>query len=459
MTNAYLTRPLAPRPELSPPPDWTFPAPEEHTLPNGLRVLVHHLPGQHVATAALVLDLPLDAEPRALEGIATITARALDDGTVRHPGTSYADALHQEGAVLSMSVTQAGLQIFADSPTSRLHRVLPLFAEALMAPALEDADVYRHVQLRLGQIDQVLSRQTSLAPLMMRHVLFDESARAARLSGGEPSTLEAITPDDVRAFHAEHFVPSRSTLVLGGDFSPGSPMGLVERVLGPWEGSGSTPPAHHRPATTGPATLVVDQPGAVQVTFAMGGPGVDRLSAQWPALRLATHAMGGAFWSRLNRVLREDRGYTYGISMGLTPFRVGGLHQITASTRPEVAGDAIAETISIARLAEEAITDQEVVDSQTYTHGVTPLSFATAMGVVDRTSANVLNGLPLTYVNDFQDLVRRVDAEAATRAYRDVVRPDEWVVVAAGDATRLTDALVGAGLPAPVVMEPRDLVH
>ena len=54
--------------------------------------------------------------------------------------------------------------------------------------------------------------------------------------------------------------------------------------------------------------------------------------------------MGGAFLSRLNKVLREERGYTYGVRMDFSPHRSGGSYAVQGSFRTEVVVDAVATT-------------------------------------------------------------------------------------------------------------------
>ena len=90
---------LRKRPGVRKAQSWRFPQPDEYTLPSGLRVLLYHRPGQYVVSAGLVMDLPLTAEPAALEGVAALCVRALDSGTARHPRTSFADAVEACGAV------------------------------------------------------------------------------------------------------------------------------------------------------------------------------------------------------------------------------------------------------------------------------------------------------------------------------------------------------------------------
>ena len=75
-------REFLPRPTIAPAVVWAFPAPQRARLSNDIDLMLFDLPGQHVISAHLVLDVPLNAEPRDIEGVATICARTLDEGTL-----------------------------------------------------------------------------------------------------------------------------------------------------------------------------------------------------------------------------------------------------------------------------------------------------------------------------------------------------------------------------------------
>ncbi|MEA5154703.1 pitrilysin family protein [Raineyella sp.] len=458
MSYDFLRRPPRPRPAPAAPPVWRAPLPAERVLDNGMRVVVHQLPGQHVVSGALVIDLPLATEPRRLEGVATIGARCLDEGTGPHPGTAFAEELARQGAVLSLSVAQAGIRLFLDVPITHLDGALALFAEAVTRPALASADIERHIALRLAELDQVLSRPASFTSLLLRAVVFDEHSRAQRPAGGTRQTLTRISPDDVRTFHARHVDPARATLVLGGDFTGTDPVALVEAAFGGWTGIGLPPAAHPAPGAAARSVVLADRPGAVQTDVAFGGPAPDRKDPRWADLRVATHAVGGAFWSRLNRVLREERGYTYGISMGLLPFRAGGTYSVTSSFRTEVAPAAVVQARDLMSLQTAPLTADEVTDAVAYASGLLPLRLATARGVVDQTASNVLNGLSLGYVNDHLERMRAVTPASATAAYGEVVDPGTMSLVLAGDADALAGPLAEAGIVPDRVVRPEDVV-
>ena len=88
-----------------------------------------------------MLEVPLSAEPREREGVATITTRCLDEGTRSHAGEEFAELLETEGAGFGVEIGLSGLQAVLDVPVRRLDRAFELFAEAVIEPALAADDV------------------------------------------------------------------------------------------------------------------------------------------------------------------------------------------------------------------------------------------------------------------------------------------------------------------------------
>jgi zinc protease len=439
-------RDFLPRPTIAPAAVWAFPAPTRARLNNGIEVMIFDLPGQHVISTHLVLDSPLNAERRDIEGVATICARTLDEGTLRHNGEEFAELLETEGAGFGVDLSLSGVQILLDVPASHLDRALELFAEAVTEPSLADRDVNRHVQLRLAEIEQAQANSSQTASIAFRAAVFEETKRASRMNGGEPETVSQVTQDVVEAFHRDHFGPSGATLVIAGDFAE-DPVVVAERCLGSWQNERQRRVAAEEPTPARPHALLIDRPGAVQADIRYGSFGIDRLDPRWAPISVASYAMGGAFLSRLNAVLREEKGYTYGVRMNFAPLRTGGSFAVQGSFRTEVLVDALAITREMIKVDGVPFTSQEVTDAVAFFTGVSPLRYATADGVADQAATQRLAGLPDDYVDRSLAQLRSVTPEAATEAYRSVVHPEELTLVVVGDAERLAEPLRALGFP------------
>jgi zinc protease len=439
-------RDFLPRPRIAPAAVWAFPAPTRARLSNGIEVMIFDLPGQHVISTHLVLDSPLNAERRDIEGVATICARTLDEGTLRHNGEEFAELLETEGAGFGVDLSLSGVQIILDVPASHLDRALELFAEAAMEPSLADRDVNRHVQLRLAEIEQAQANSSQAASIAFRAAVFEETKRASRMNGGEPETVSQVTQDVVEAFHRDHFGPTGATLVIAGDFVE-DPVDVAERCLGSWRNEHQRRIVAEEPTPAHARAMLIDRPGAVQADIRYGSFGIDRLDPRWAPISIASYAMGGAFLSRLNAVLREEKGYTYGVRMNFSPLRTGGSFAVQGSFRTEVLVDALAITREMIKVDGVPFTNQEVTDAIAFFTGVSPLRYATADGVADQAATQCLAGLPDDYVDRSLAQLRSVTPEAATEAYRSVVHPEDLTLVVVGDAERLAEPLRASGFP------------
>jgi len=435
-----------PQPPVGPPAAWTFPEPARGRLSNGIDTLVYDLPGQHVVSAHLVLDVPLNAEDPDQEGVATICGRVLDEGSRRHPGEEFAELMETEGAGFGIEITLAGTQVVLDVPASRLDRALELFAEAVAEPALADEDVRRHVTLRLAEIEQTHANSAQAATTAFRAAVFDPGTRASRMNGGEAATVAEVTPEAVRDFHRRHYGPAGATLVLAGDFGE-DPVAVAERHLGGWRNDAQERTVYQAPRPAARQVVVLDRPGAGQADVRLGGFSVDRRDPRWADITVASYAMGGAFLSRLNAVLREDKGYTYGVRMQFSPLRAGGSFAVQGSFRTEVVADALALTQDLLSTRDRPFTDAEVQEAVAYFVGVSPLRYATADGVADQTGTQVLAELPEDYVDRSLAALRDVTPSSATRAFEELVPLDDLTLVVVGDASAIADPLRAAGFP------------
>jgi predicted Zn-dependent peptidase len=243
---------------------------------------------------------------------------------------------------------------------------------------------------------------------------------------------------------------------LAGDFAD-DPVAAAERSLGSWRNDDQQKVMIEEPAPAPRRTVLIDRPGAVQADVRFGSFGIDRLDPRWAAISIASYAMGGAFLSRLNAVLREERGYTYGVRMNFGPLRTGGSFAVQGSFRTEVVVDALAITRDLIKVDSAPFSSQEVNDAVAFFTGVSPLRYATADGVADQAATQVLAGLPDDYVDRSLALLRSVTPEAATEAYQSVVHPDELTLVVVGDAERLAEPIQALGFTDLEVRSPADL--
>ncbi|MFC8722444.1 M16 family metallopeptidase [Kitasatospora sp. NPDC057198] len=443
-----------PQPRPGTPTPWAFPAPERLTLANGLTVLHCHRPGQQLVAVDVVLDAPLAAEPEGLDGVASILARALSEGTDTLSAEEFAGELERAGATLDAHADHPAIRVSLEVPASRLERGLTLLGDALRAPALPADEIERLVANRLDEIVHEQANPARRAAKALYAALFPADDRLSRPRSGSTDTVKRIDRDAVEAFYRAHLRPSTATAVVVGDLTGVDLAALLESTLGRWSADGKEPAVHGPVAgdDTG-RVIIVDRPGSVQTQLLIGRIGPDRHDPVWAAQVLGTYCLGGTLTSRLDRVLREEKGYTYGVRAFAQALRSAadgsgrGLLAISGSVDTESTAPALQDTWTILRtLAEGGLTDAEREEAVQFLVGVAPLKFETAGSVAATLADQVEQYLPDTYQADFYRQLAELDTAAATRAVVAAFPPDRLVTVLVGDASAIAEPVKALGI-------------
>lgn len=446
------------RPPVAPPEPWSFPTATTHELPNGLRLLTYDVPGQYVVSVRLGLPVPLDSEPPDKEGVGTIMSRTLDEGTAWHSAEEFARLLERKGVNFGAGVSDGGLSLDLDVVKGNLEVALALLRQIITEPAFPEAEVARHVRTRLAEIDQERSVAAHLSVLEFAHTLYAAHDRSSRPTGGSRETVGAITRDDVVAYHARHVTASGAAMVVAGDLGGLDVPGLVEASLGGWQ-SGPWRPAFVQRAAAHAGDrsrlVLVDRPGSVQSDVVVGAPGPDRSApGGWAPYQVLAYVLGGSPTARLDAVLREEKGYTYGMRAMFRPRRGSGTFLTMGSVRSDVTAESVGLVVDILEKARDGFSDEEVRAGVDYLAKTAPGRWATADAIADEAVTMALDGRTTEFTTaNLRDLVT-VEAPRVDAAYEQFTsaagvggrRGAGWTIVVVGDAATHSDPIEALGL-------------
>ena len=447
---------VAPRPAVGHAEPWAMPPVATSPAGPGLTVHSIDLPGRDLVAVALRLDAPVTTEPLDIAGVGTIAMRSLDEGTANHDGDTFAAALDRIGADWSPSVGFAGAMLVLTAPRANLDAGLALMAEAVFTATFPERDVARLIGQRRDRIARTMASPAGRADVVLRTVAVDPGHRASLPSGGSDASMAALDRDDVVAHHRDRLLTGPADLVVVGDVAGEDLDAMAARHLGPLVDARrpreAADPLRMQP---GPQVVLVDHPGAVQTELRVVRPGPDVHAPDRAPARLLAHVLGGPLTSRLDAVLREDRGFTYGVRSALRSFRRGGMF-VVASGSFET--DTTAEALDLVRsltaiLAEDGPTEDEVVRARDYLTGVIPLSLETPKALAGVVAGNIGDDLPTDHTTRHLAQLRAADREDVVRAAASHLDVDDLVVVAVGDLERIGDDVRGLGWGDVVVHE------
>lgn len=436
-------RPVVPHPR-----PWSFPQPEEVQLPGGLRLLLVDLPGQHVLSLRVALRSPVSQEVPGTEGSTLLMARALDEGTSGRSDEDLADLMERHGIAWGAGAGERGVHLGLEVTARHLGVALDLVTEVLTGPTFPQTPVARLVRHRLADIDHELSDPGGRAAVEFLTAYFDPRDRPHLPLGGTQDSVRTLTPEHLRERHAALGADGGAVILVGDLSGVVDPVALLAGSLGAWSGAAVAPepPGPARRAEDAGGVVLVPRPGLAQTELYLGRPGPDRRTPHgWGTYQALALLLGGSPHARIDRVLREQRGYTYGVRAGFRPRSRGGLTVVGGSVRASATVPAVTELLRILEVTGSELTPEEVRQAADFVAMTAPGRYLTADAVADELVSLTSEDLPTDTVTSTLADLRDLTVQRAGAAWDEVRRGPGWTLVAVGDPAH-ADGLAQLGL-------------
>jgi zinc protease len=431
-------RPLASR-------DVNFPPYEIRTLPNGLQVVavLHH--ENPVVSMRMIVRAGSALDPRDKLGMAEMTASLLTQGTEGRTATQLNEQVDFMGAAMGSGagtdLTFLNMIVMKDGFMTGMQ----ILSDMARKPAFAQEEIERQRQQMLSGLQVSLDD-----PGFIANAVFDRLVYGFHPYGmpetGTPTTLAAITREDIVAFHQRNFAPNNTILAVVGDVTADEAFTGVQKVFGDW--SRREVPSDGAVAPPDPTrrVVIVDKPDAVQTEVRVGHLGIKRNHPDYMAVNLAIRILGGEGANRLHQVLRTQRALTYGAQADFHTLRDGGDIEAFTNTRSDATGEVLRLMVDeFWRLQRERVRERELADAKAYITGSFPLTIETPDAIATQVLNVLFYGLPVEELQTYRDRVNAVTVDDIERVAKTYLRPDRLSVVLVGNAATFAPQLKGIG--------------
>jgi zinc protease len=430
-------------------PAWT-----KSTLSNGAQLIVSPKRDLPLVTVSVnFIGGTNQFETPEKLGVGSFTAAMLSEGTLTRSGDDLADAQQLLGTRIGSSIGGEGGSLSFTALSSKLDPALDLLAEMMLTPTFPADALERLRSQRLIGLKQAKDQPASIANDVFSKVVYGNQHPYGRVV--TENTVKAITREDIAAFHKAYYQPGRAVITVVGDVDPAAVKTSMERAFAKWP-SGGDRPSFSYPATPAPRAMsiyLVDKPKSAQSIFALGTPGPARDTPDYFAISVMNHILGGLFQSRLNHLIREVKGYSYGVSssfgFGKGPgrFRAGG-SIITAKT-----DSALIDFMNELRGVQggKPFTEDEIKQGKESLIQSLPASFGSVNATAGAISNIFLQGLPETYYQEYASKIDAVTSDDLVRVAKKYIDLANLNIVIVGDRATIEEPLRKTGI-APVVL-------
>ena len=409
---------------------------QEENLPNGLRILWipdNSLP--RISMNLLVQVGSLDEEV-GQEGLNALTAAMLDQGTGKHSAPELADALDQLGADINHAVNSDFTTLNASGLSTTRKELLDLFAEIILTPAFQEAELNRERSVILASLTKMQDQPSAFADEKLDQEIFGSHPYGNSVMGKVKSVKNFRRTDLLRHYFG-FYRPNNSILSVVGHFDEDF-KAQVRAALQGWGRSDIKRIVQAKAKSQSARTVLISKKGLQQTQIRMGHLGMVRTSSDFMPFRMANVILGGAFASRLNQRIRDDLGLTYSIHSGSDARLEPGMFEVSTFTRHEKTADTILETKKLIQdFVNQGITDQELDSAKALLIG----QFPSAVETADKLAYNLMvlrrYGISDDYLKNFQRDVQKMSKDEVNASIKRELHPENLQIVIFSDEKAL----------------------
>lgn len=302
-----------------------------------------------------------------------MTAELLRRGTATRTAARFSQELDFLGATFHTRVTPQATSLRMEFLSKDGGRALELLADALLHPAIAEAEVSKALAQRIEATRAIKDQPWMASRYYFRAFFFGPGHPYAHPPTGDEVSLARIRRADIAGYHARMYVGRNLVVVAAGDFDAAAMSGALARRFSeaPAGTAYQCQPAGAPPP--GPRLLLIDQPEAAQTYFAIGARGITRTDPDRVVVSLVNTLFGGRFTSLLNQELRVNAGLTYGAMSAVDEDRLPGTIAMFSYTRTADTAKAIDLALAVAaRFRDQGITAGQLASAKAYLKGTYP---------------------------------------------------------------------------------------
>ena len=416
-------------------------------LENGVRVLGARNEETPTTTIRLAIEAGQRDEPLAKLGLAALTAAMLNEATALSTTEQLSDRLQQLGSQVSFQAGDEYVTATVRSLTENLDETLAILAERLLQPKFDGADFERRKAQTLRAIEAAGKEAAVTADVVYQKLLLGQDNPIAYANSGTEETVQALSVADVKAFYAARYSPSVASVAAVSDLDQQALLGKLA-VLEGWKG----PPVERTPLAPFPdgaetKLYLVDKPGAAQSEIRIGKRSLPfDATGEHHRATLANYVLGGAFNSRINMNLREDKGYTYGARSSFQGRREYGLFTARSGVRTDATAASVVEFLSeIGGYAKDGITADELRFLRDAIGQSEARAYETPTQKVGFLTRILTYGLEPGFVEEQNKILAEISAEELNALAAKHMRPDDMIIVVVGDRSAVSQSLAKLG--------------
>jgi zinc protease len=421
-------------------PSWAA-KPKRGNVP---QLLVVSRPWPKLVSVRLLIGGGALADPPGQEGLTALGWSVALRGAGSRDRQALSQAFDALGVQPGLGVDKLGTTLYADVASENLEKCLELLADVVLHPRFESAQVDNVREEMIADIEHLHDDDAGLAVDAIGRYLY-RGTLLGRPTGGTKASLQTLTTASLSAWHSKQIGASNVHIGLSGAIDRPAAEALVHKLLGDFPTGPALKPPPSKADDSGRRLLLIDKPRRAQAQVVLALSTVPANHRDALPLLLVNAVLGGPFTSRLNREIRELRGWSYGAWSSLSGAPNLSTWAMGFAPNARDASAAIDLAVQILEeLRKDGISTAELRFAKDYLIGAHRLGLETAdRELAERMRATEL-GLDDDEVDTFEKRIEAIDHKTVQRVLRERLRHDNLVATVVGSAKTLRDKLTAS---------------
>lgn len=428
-------------------PTLTLPAIWRAKLDNGVQVLGAVNGETPTTTIRLRIEAGQRNESLDQLGLAAITSDMMNEATTKSTNEDLSNRLDKLGSSVSFHSGDTYTTMTIRTLTANLDETLAIAAEKLLEPKFDEADFSRVKDQTLQGIELAKSRPTATARNVGSLLLFGRDNPHAFANSGTTDSVSGLTVEDVKKFYADQYRAAMGSIIAVSDL-PQTELASKLTVFNDWSGEAvEKPTLADFPELAVKTVYLVDKPDAAQSEIRLLRHALPfDATGDYYRATLANYPLGGAFNSRINLNLREDKGYTYGARSGFVGRKDHGYYAASAGVRSDVTAESITEFVTeLAKYHDSGITPEELAFTKASIGQRDAREYETPLQKLGFLSQILTYDLPDDFVDEQSTILQALTKEEVDEIAKKWVSPDEMILLVVGDKATIEEPIKALG--------------
>lgn len=388
-------------------------------------------------------------EPANKMGLASMFAAMMQEDTKNYSSEDLSTELEKLGSSISFNAGQDDIKVQVRSLRKNVDKTLALLEERLLRPSFNTEDLERNKKRTIENIKNSKNMPSYVAGIVYNNLLLGDSNPLGWPSTGNENTVDNIQLADIEGYYKDFLSRNEAEIVVVGDIEEQQIKDKLAFLKQMSDGKISVPSLPAAPKVDKTVVYFVDVPGAAQTEFRVGYVTDLKYDAlgDFHGSNVMNYPLGGAFNSRLNLYLREDKGWTYGARSNFYGDKYTGDFTFSAGIKASATDSALSDVLRIVdEYKRQGITAEELAFTQNSITQSEARKYETGFQKAGFLKNILTYDLPKDYAQRQNGLLKAMTVEKVNGwAQKYLPAQDRLVILLVGDKASLADKVRAKG--------------